>query len=118
MRVSDQKLDPKIQTEIFSLLYQVVVDLGSPKETKEFLEDILSPAELTTFAKRLAAAYWLKNGRNYEDIKTNLKLSSATIATIDREIKNSKGFKVALTKIAAEKWASGWEKKIKNLFRS
>lgn len=118
MRVSDQKLNPEIRKEIFDLLYQVMADLKNSKEAETFLQDVLSPAELITFAKRLATACWLKNGRNYEDIKTNLKLSSATIATIDKEIKNSKGFKLALDKIKAEKWAGEWEKRIKGLFKS
>jgi len=118
MRVSNQKLDSEVKKEILGLLYQVVGDLKDPKETEIFLQDIFSPQELVTFAKRLAAAYYLQQGYNYEQIKESLKLSSATIATIDKQIKGSKGFKLALNKITAEKWASGWEKKIKSLFKS
>lgn len=117
MRVSEKKLNPETKREIFGLLYQVVVDLKSPKEAAIFFGDLLSDSELMALAKRLGAAYYLQEGRNYEDIKDELKLSSATIASIEKEIKNSRGFKLALAKIEAEKWASGWEKKIKSLFR-
>lgn len=118
MRVSEKRLDPETKKEIFGLLYQVIADLKSPKEAEVFLSDLLSDHELMALAKRLAAAYYLQRDYNYENIKDDLKLSSATIANIEKEIKSSKGFKLALERIEAEKWAGEWNEKIKRLFKS
>ena len=63
-------------------------------------------------AKRLAIAYWLKKGRSYQNIKNNLKVSSATIASVQSQMENP-GFQLALKKIEADEWASNWSKKIK-----
>jgi len=117
MPVSDQNLDPKVLKETLNLFYQVIADLKTPKETETFLEDLLSSGELITLAKRLAIAYRLKNNQGYEKIKNDLKISSATIAKIERQLKNSPGFKIASEKINAERWAEEWEKRLKNLFK-
>ena len=56
----------------------------------------------------------LKKKRSYENIKNNLKVSSATIATAEKNI-DSKGIKLALKKLEAEEWANVWSEKIKKL---
>jgi uncharacterized protein YerC len=77
---------------------------------------MLSETELTAITKRLAVAYWLAKNRSYENIKDNLKVSSATIAAIGQEIKRP-GWKLALEKVMAEEWATQVEAKIKKLFK-
>lgn len=115
MRLSKKKIDKQIQGEIFENLYQVVADLQNPRETKLFLKDILTEAELTALVKRLAIAQYLGTGRNYASIKEALGVSSATIATIEEKLQTSPGLSLALKKIEAEKWASGWTGKIEKL---
>ncbi len=67
-------------------------------------------------AKRLAIAYWLKKGRSYNNIKNNLKVSSATIASVQSKTDNP-GFQMALKNLEAEEWANVWEKKIKKFIK-
>lgn len=81
-----------------------------------FLSDFFNQSESETFAKRLSIAYWLKKGRSYENIKNNLKVSSATIATIEKLLAKP-GFILALKKIEAEEWASQWAEKIKKFVK-
>ncbi|MFZ5365771.1 MAG: YerC/YecD family TrpR-related protein [Patescibacteria group bacterium] len=116
MQVSKKQINKNLEKEIFQILYQLIVDLKNPEESKVFLEDILGKNETIALAKRLAVAYYLSHSRSYENIKQNLKVSSATISTIDKA-KNSKGFELALKKIEAEKWASHWSEKIEGLFK-
>ena len=66
--------------------------------------------------KRLATGYWLTKKRSYEVIKENLKVSSATIATIAQDMK-SPGWQLAMKKVLAEEWATKWEQKIKDLLK-
>lgn len=112
MRVSKNKVNPHLQRELFRTLHQAVADLKGPEEVREFLEAFLSDAEHETLAKRVAVSYWLDKGRGYENIRDNLKVSSATIAGIRANMKND-GVRVILQKIRAEEWANVWAEKIK-----
>lgn len=112
MRVSEKKVNDILKKQVNSLLVQTLADLKNTSEVEEFLKDFFTTSEKETFAKRLAVAYWLKKGRSYGNIKENLKVSSATIATV-QELLNKKGVEKALKKIEAEEWASQWSEKIK-----
>jgi len=116
MRTSNLKLNPSVKKEIARTLEQLVADLKTPEEVSVFFKDFFNDSEIETFTKRLAVAYWLKKARSYENIKQNLKVSSATIATIQSLIKKP-GFLLALKKIEAEEWANQWAKKIKKFVR-
>ena len=112
MRTSERKLSTSLKTQIIKTLTQVVADLKNTTEADIFINDFLTEAEVETFAKRLAVAYWLKKGRSYTNIKTNLKVSSATIADVSSQM-DKKGIKLALQKTEAEEWANEWAQKIK-----
>lgn len=116
MRVSKIKVNPHLKKELFKTLHQAIVDLKNPDEVREFLQSFLSKSEHETLAKRVAVAYWLDKGRGYENIKENLKVSSATIAGIQASMDNS-GVKLALRNIKAEEWASLWATKIKKIVK-
>jgi TrpR-related protein YerC/YecD len=116
MRVSDKKLNPSLKKQIRETFEQALVDLKDRNELSIFLNDFFTDSELEAFSKRLAIAYWLKKGRSYSNIKENLKVSSATIASVQNQMDN-KGLKLALEKIEAEEWASQWAKKIKNFIK-
>lgn len=114
MRTSDQKLNASLKTQLTKTFAQMVSDLRSLSEVETFLNDFFNESELETFVKRLAVAYWLKKGRSYNNIKENLKVSSATIATIEKLTKKP-GFSLAIQKTEAEEWASVWAEKIKKI---
>lgn len=112
MRISDRKLNPSLKRQIVKTLAQTLADFKNLKEVHTFLKDFFTDAEIETFAKRLAVAYWLKKGRSYSNIKENLKVSSATIAEVSSRME-SPGFELAIQKIEAEEWANVWAEKIK-----
>lgn len=116
MRTSSIKLNPSLKTQLGKTFYQTIADLKDAGEIETFLNDFFNESELETFVKRLAVAYWLKKGRSYSNIKENLKVSSATIATIQSEIQKP-GFKLALKKLEAEEWANVWSEKIKTFIK-
>ncbi len=97
------------------MLFQLVADLKTPQEVEEVFGDVFSQTELITLAKRLAVAYWLAKKRSYGNIKQNLKVSSASVADIQQRLKNS-GWKLAITKVTADEWATVWDHRIKQLF--
>lgn len=112
MRTSEKKVNKLLKNQIELLLIKAIADLRNPEEVKDFLEHFLTESEKETLSKRLAIAYWLKKGRSYANIKENLKVSSATISSV-QEISSKKGLDNALKKIEAEEWASQWTEKIK-----
>lgn len=96
------------------MFVQTIVDLKSPEDAKIFLNHFFTETEVDMFAKRLAVGYWLKKERSYANIKDNLKVSSATIASIQDMLKKQ-GFKKAIKNLEADEWANQWTARIKKL---
>ncbi len=111
-----KKINPSLKRQIAKTLAQTVTDLKDLDETHTFFSDFLTESEYEAFAKRLAIAYWLRKGRSYSNIKQNLKVSSATIATVQSTMK-TEGFQLALKKIEAEEWANKWSEKIRRFIK-
>jgi TrpR-related protein YerC/YecD len=116
MRTSQKTLNPSLKKEIENMFLQVVADLRDINEAKTFLKDFFNESEFEAFSKRLAVAYWLKKKRSYNNIKDNIKVSSATIASVQESL-SKKGMKLALKKVEAEEWANRWAEKIKRFIK-
>ena len=116
MRLSSKKLSPALKNQLAKTLIQTFSDFKNTSEIEVFLKDFFTDSELEAFSKRLAISYWLKKGRSYENIKTNLKVSSATIASVQTLMSRS-GIVAALKKIEAEEWANIWAEKIKKFVK-
>lgn len=113
MQVSKTKLNAQIEKQIFEIFYQTIADLKRKDDVKIFVRDFFTKTEQSVIAKRLAIAMYLDKNRSYEQIKNALKVSSATIANVDKMMtKNSEGFVLALRRIEAEEWAGNLAKKI------
>lgn len=76
------------------------------------MSDFFSEDELETYIKRISIAYWIKKGRDDENIKRNL-LATPKEIKIAREMLKKEGVKLAIKKIEAEEWANQWVEKIK-----
>lgn len=116
MRVSQKNINKNLQKEILEIFFQLIADIKNLEESKIILEDLLTKSEVEAIAKRIAIASYLDKNRSYQNIKDNLKVSSATIASVDKQ-KKSNGYKLALKKNEADQWASEWAGKIETLFR-
>jgi uncharacterized protein YerC len=90
----------------------MIDDLSGPKEIETFLKDFFDEAEFEKYIKRLAIAYWLKKGRDEENIKRNLLATSKEIVEAKKSLRKE-GITLALKKIEAEEWASIWAERIK-----
>lgn len=116
MQVSSKQVNKILERQLFETVYQVLADIADPKETALVLGDLLSEVEKTAMAKRLAIAVYLDKGRSYENIKENLKVSSATIASVAEGMGNP-GIQAALRRVKAEEWSEEWSEKIGGLVR-
>lgn len=116
MQTSKKSINHYLEKQIHNLFYQVFSDFHNPQEAQDFLKDFLTTTELEVLVKRLAVAYYLSQKQSYEKIKTNLAVSSTTIATVSEQLKKE-GFKLALKKIKAEEWADKWANKLTNFMK-
>ena len=95
----------------------MIDDLKGPKEIETFLTDFFDDNELEKYTRHLATAYWLKKGRDKDNIRTNLKASSLDLNKANRFLK-TQGGKLALNKIEAEEWANQWAERIKKFTKT
>jgi len=115
MQISKKNINKEIGEKIFKALYQVLADLKKAEEIEKFLNAILSKTEKTVLAKRLGIAWYLSQKKSYESIRKELKVSSATVATIQRTLEKDKGgLSLAIKTIEAEIWAREMASKVKN----
>jgi len=105
-------MNPSLKRQLLRTFAQMVDDLKNPKEIETFLSDFFTEKELETYIKRLAIAYWIKKGRDGQNIKRNLLASPKEIANATKGLKKE-GIKLALEKIEADEWANVWSEKIK-----
>jgi len=114
MRTSDSPLDPELREEILHLLPQLLTDIHSEKEMETFLGDFFSKKELEVFSKRLAILYWLKRKRSYKEMKEQIKVSSATIASM-HELVTRPGIELAWRVLEANEWAEKISSRIRSI---
>ena len=90
-KISRRFLDKELANTIFEVFLKTIVDIRTPVEAKNFIEDLLSPAERIMIIKRLAIAVLLTKGKTYEYIDHTLKVSRATIMNVSLWLKHGKG---------------------------
>lgn len=115
MKVSSRDMNMAMEEEIEELLVQIISDLKGVGETKALLSVLLTGAERSAIARRLAIALSLTNGKSYEEIRESLKVSSATIAKVQESL-DSNGMKLAIEKIRIDDWAGDWAGKLSGAF--
>lgn len=105
-----------LQKEITNTFFQTLEDIKNKEDLAIFFGDFFTKKEFEIFTKRLAIAYWLKKKRDYENIKTNLQVTTKEIDEVKNKL-DSKGYKLALKKMEAEEWANVWSEKIKKIIK-
>ena len=107
-------MNPSLKRQLLRTFVQMIDDLKDKEEIEKFLTDFFDDKELEIYVKRLAIAYWLKKGRDEENIQENLKATADEIVLAKKSLKKE-GIKLALKKIEAEEWAAQWSEKIKRV---
>jgi uncharacterized protein YerC len=111
MQLSQNPINKTLANQLDQMFFQVLAEIDSPEELRTIFDDVLTEGEKTAVLKRLGIVLYLDKGRSYEDIKNNIKVSSATIATV-AENRGNAGWQEMVKRIKAEEWASEWTDKI------
>ena len=105
-------MNSSLKRQLLRTFVQMVDDLKDKNEIEKFLTDFFTEPEFEKYIKRLAIAYWLKKGRDLENIERNLLATPKEIAEA-KEVLKKDGVKLAIKKIEADEWANVWTEKIK-----
>jgi len=93
------KLTSQERKELFLDLCRAIAMLQTPKEVADALTDLLSAKEVETIGKRLQIAAYLVEGKDYQTIRSILKVGYSTIARVNTWLNLSgEGFKIMLSR--------------------
>ncbi len=73
------------------LLVDSFYKIRTKKDLAKFVEDLFSPEETLDLAQRLKIAKLILEGKTYEEIATEIPVSTSTISKIGQVIKYGKG---------------------------
>ncbi len=107
-------MNPSLKRQLLRTFVQMIDDLKDKKEIEKFLTDFFDDDELEKYVKRISIVYWLKKGRDNENIKRNLLATPKEISEAKKLLKKE-GVKLAIKKIEADEWANQWAAKIKKI---
>lgn len=84
-------------------LYRAFLSLCSVGECEAFLNDILTPKEISDLSDRLRVAMLLNQGYNYNDIASMTGASTATISRVSKCLSGENGgYRRVISKISAQ----------------
>jgi len=112
VQVSKRLVDNDIYERIFEVFWQSTVEIRDHKQAQNFFNDLLTPTEKVMLAKRLSIAIMLIKDFNYREIQDTLKVSSATIKSVNLWLKyGGSGCRGILDKIILnESWQDFWDR--------
>lgn len=104
-------MNQTLEHSLEKMLLRVMTEIKTEEEMELVVKNLLTEGEWSAVVKRLGIALYLDKGRSYEDIKNNIMVSSATIASVAESLGES-GWQEMIRRIKAEDWAESWSKKI------
>src|SRR5258706_10774303 len=104
-------MNSSLKRQLLRTFIQMIKDLKNTDEIEIFITDFFDDTELEKYVKRISIAYWLKKGRDHENIKRNLGATQKEIIEAGKSLKKN-GIKLAIKKIEAEEFANVWAQKI------
>lgn len=71
-------------TQALERLYETIAGIDSAEGCRRFFEDICTIKELQDMSQRLEVAILLKEGKNYQEISAQTRVSTATISRVNK----------------------------------
>lgn len=105
MQISSKQLSPEKNQQLIKHLAIALANQRSWQNMQSALTDFLTETELQVLAKRLAIAVMLQEGLSYQEIKSQLQVSTATISFVADHL-SEPGFQHLISKVSADKWAT------------
>jgi TrpR-related protein YerC/YecD len=85
-------------------LFEAIAAIKDPKEAKNFLKDLCTPAEIQAMTARWRVVALLKKGKSYREIYQETKVSVTTIGRVARYLMLGEGgYHIIYERLAAKK---------------
>ncbi len=84
--------DKKINEEMLSDLYELIVSVSSVEDCKALFDDLCTVKETEQMAQRVRAAKLLIEGKTYNQVIEETDISSATLSRVSRCVQYGKGY--------------------------
>lgn len=78
-------------------LYQLILDLQSLEDCRDFFDDLCTMKEIEKMAERVYVAKLLLEGKTYNQVIAQADISSATLSRVSRCVQYGKGYSRLLT---------------------
>lgn len=89
----------KLKNDANDLLFESILKLESLADAYDFFEDLLTIKEIEALSQRILAAKLLLEGKTYEQITEETKISSTTLSRVSTCVRyGTGGYKKVLTK--------------------
>lgn len=100
MKHHDQDQIPELRAAARTLS-EALLSLETPRETRNFLEDLCTPAELEAMVDRWRVAQLLDQGLSYREIRDLTAVSLTTIGRVARYMEQGTGgYRTILDRLA------------------
>ena len=73
-------------------LCQLLADIRNPEDIKALLEDLCTRKEVENMAERIFAAKLLMEGNTYNQVMSQVVISSATLSRVSRCVQYGNGY--------------------------
>lgn len=87
-KVKIHSVNPREKYQIIGEFFEIVAGLRSKKEVVDFFIGLLTPSEAVMMARRIQVAKKILQGKNYEEIRKELKVSYQTITKTENWLHN------------------------------
>lgn len=114
MQTSAKTLDAAVQANIEQEFYKTILELP-PAKLESFLRSFFSETEQIVFFKRFAVLKLIVEGKSYNQIESQLKVSSATISSISK-LAQEEAIQETMKELAASTWAENMADKFFDRF--
>ncbi len=86
-----------ISEQKFNDLYALFAQIDNPEDIRLLLDDLCTYKELEQMAGRIAAAKLFIEGKTYNQVIKETKISSATLSRVSRCVQHGEGYRKFLT---------------------
>jgi uncharacterized protein YerC len=90
MHISQKKLSRKEEDDLLGNFFGFLKSFHRKKQIEIFCREFFTRTELLTFTKRLNIMILLEQGMGYKEIREKVKVSSASIASVKKILKEKK----------------------------
>ena len=73
-------------------LFQLIAGINDPEDIKVLFEDLCTAKEIQNMAERCYAAKLLMEGNTYNQVMSQVSISSATLSRVSRCVQYGKGY--------------------------